>query len=603
MLQNLPKRRRKVVTTALIGVAVVAAILLGMYFLTPPKTTYLPGKDTEGLTNDLGRNIPEGYPRVTFTDATESAGIHFRHFSGFRTFQLPEDMGSGAAWGDYDGDGWPDLFVVNEVGALTKDGAVPQDSPATCVLYHNNGDGTFTDVSKQAGVDLRCWGMGAAWGDYDNDHRPDLFVSAFGKNHLFHNNGGGAFTETGDQAGIAGFTGFWTGANWGDFNRDGFPDLYVCGYVQYAYQTSMETNMQYDVEVPSSINPSSFPAERNLLFKNNGNGTFTEIGKKAGVAGENGRSLAAVWADLDEDGWPDIYVANDVSDNVLYKNKGDGTFDEISHQALVADYRGAMGIAVGDWDGDSDYDMFITHWVAQENALYSSLFAQLSSAGNPLKELRFMDEADRFGLGQIALDFIGFGTSFFDYDNDGRPDLFVANGSTFQQKDDPRLLIPMRDLLFWNNGKKEGFFEVSSVSGDVFKEELVGRGAAFADYDNDGDVDVFVVNNGGPAKLLRNDGGTKNNWIEVRLEGVKSNVSAIGAKLRVVAHGLMPQVQQVGSQGPYCSQNSLVQHFGLGQASQVDTLDITWPTGKTQRFLGLPANQILKIAEGQKEMN
>ncbi|PIV74509.1 MAG: hypothetical protein COW56_04835, partial [Rhodocyclales bacterium CG17_big_fil_post_rev_8_21_14_2_50_68_7] len=176
-----------------------------------------------------------------------------------------------------------------------------------------------------------------------------------------------------------------------------------------------------------------------------------------------------------------------------------------------------------------------------------------------------MDEADRFGLGQIALDFIGFGTSFFDYDNDGRPDLFVANGSTFQQKDDPRLLIPMRDLLFWNNGKKEGFFEVSSVSGDVFKEELVGRGAAFADYDNDGDVDVFVVNNGGPAKLLRNDGGTKNNWIEVRLEGVKSNVSAIGAKLRVVAHGLMPQVQQVGSQGPYCSQNSLVQHFGLGQ--------------------------------------
>ncbi|MBI5915190.1 MAG: CRTAC1 family protein [Bacteroidetes bacterium] len=601
MLQNVPKRRRKVVTTALLGAVVVAAILIGMYFLAPAKTTYLPGKDTDGQTTDLNRNIPEDYPRVTYADATKSAGIDFRHFSGERTFQLPEDMGSGAAWGDYDNDGWSDLFVVNSVGPLTKDGKVPEESPAACVLYHNNGDGTFTDVSRQAGVGIKCWGMAAAWGDYDNDKWPDIFISTYGKNHLFHNNGDGTFTELSDRAGLAGYEGFWAGAAWGDFNRDGFLDIYVCGYVKYTNQSSAQTTRQYDVEVPASINPSSFHSEHNLLFKNNGNGTFTEIGKKAGVANENGRSLSAVWADFDADGWPDIYVANDVSDNALYKNMGNGTFQDISHNALVADYRGAMGLAVGDWDGDADYDIFITHWIAQENALYSNLLTQLTSTDNPLRELRFMDEAYRFGLGQIALDFVGWGTSFFDYDNDGRPDIFVVNGSTFQQKDDPRLLVPMRDLLFWNKGKKEGFFEVSSVSGEVFGEEFVGRGAAFGDYDNDGDVDIFIVNNGGPAKLLRNEGGNKNNWLEVRLEGVKSNVSAIGATLRLVTKE-SAQVQQAGAQGSYCSQNSLVQHFGLGQASRIDTLDITWPTGKKQRFLDLPPNKIIKIVEGQSDV-
>lgn len=599
MLKNVPKRRRLVIITALLGAVMITAILIGMYILAPAKTTYLPGKNTEGLTTDLNRNIPDDYPRVTYTDVAKSAGIDFRHFQGERNFQLPEDMGSGAAWGDYDDDGWLDLFVVNFAGPITSDGKVPQDLPAACALYHNNGDGTFSDVSRQAGVDVRCWGMAAAWGDYDNDRRPDIFLSTYGRNYLFHNNGDGTFSDRSDKAGLAPYEGFWAGASWGDFNRDGFLDLYVCGYVKYTYQTSTASSKQYDVEVPASINPSSFPPERNLLFKNNGNGTFTEIGKKAGVSDENGRSLSAAWADFDADGWPDIYVANDVSDNVFYKNMGNGSFREISHNALVADYRGAMGIAVGDWDGDADYDMFITHWVAQENALYSNLFTQLTSTDNPLRELRFMDEADRFGLGQIALDFIGWGTSFVDYDNDGRPDLFVVNGSTFQQKDNPRLLVPMRNLLFWNKGKREGFFEVSTVSGAVFEEELVGRGAAFGDYDNDGDVDVFIVNNGGPAKLLRNDGGNKNNWLELRLEGVKANASGVGAKMRVVAGGVA-QVQQAGAQGPYCSQNSPVQHFGLGQALRVDTLEVSWPSGKRQQFLDLPANQVVKIVEGQK---
>ncbi len=601
MLENLPKRRRKVVFAALLGVVMVAAILTLMYVLSPEKNTYLPGTNTEGLTTDLNRDIPEDYPKVTFVDETIAAGINFKHFQGERSIQLPEDMGSGAAWGDYDNDGWIDLFVVNFAGPITHDGKVPRESAATCKLYHNNGDGTFTDVSKQAGVDISCWGIGAAWGDYDNDRWPDLFVSAYGQNHLFRNNGDGTFTETTGKAGLEGYDSFWAGATWGDFNRDGNLDLYVCGYVKYTYQTSTESSKQYDVEVPASINPSSFPPERNLLFKNNGNGTFTEMAEKAGVVNESGRSLSATWADLDQDGWPDIYIANDVSDNVLYKNNGNGTFTEISHNALVADYRGAMGIAVGDWDGDADYDMFITHWIAQENALYSSLHTQLTSADNPLQELRFMDEADRFGLGQIALDFIGWGTSFFDYDNDGKPDLFVVNGSTFQQKDNPRLLVPMRNLLFWNKGKQEGFFEVSPVSGDAFKQEHVGRGAAFGDYDNDGDVDIFIVNNCGLGQLLRNEGGNKNNWLKIHLGGKKSNTSAFGTELRLVTQSAT-LIQQVGAQGSYCSQNSPVQHFGLGQTTRIDSLFVTWPSGTKQTFTDFEANQIIKIVEGDKSI-
>ena len=326
------------------------------------------------------------------------------------------------------------------------------------------------------------------------------------------------------------------------------------------------------------------------------------MGKKAGVDDESGRSLSAVFADFDADGWPDIYVANDISDNAMYKNKGNETFQDVSNNALVADYRGAMGLAVADWDGDGDYDIFITHWIAQENALYSNLFTQLTSGDNPLREMRFMDEADRFGLGQIALDFIGWGTSFFDYNNDGRPDLFVVNGSTFQKKDDPKHLEPMRNLLFWNKGNKEGFFEVSTVSGEVFKQEYVGRGAAFGDYDNDGDVDIFIVNNDGPAQLLRNDGGNQNNWLEVWLEGVKSNSTGIGVKTKVVTSA-STQVQQAGAQSSYCSQNSPVQHFGLGQSTIVDTLEVSWPSGKKQQFLGLPINHIIKIVEGQKDVH
>lgn len=601
MFATLPRRQRFVLFTAAMGALFLILAALAVWMFSKPATVYRPGEDIAGLTATLGRTLPQDYPRVTFTDVTSQAGIVFKHFSGERTSQLPEDMGSGAAWGDYDNDGWPDLFIVNQAGPITLSKEEIASSPIRSMLYHNNGDGTFEEVALDAGIDFRGWGMGAAWGDYDNDGWPDLFVTAYGDNVFYHNNGDGTFLEKTLDAGLGEQTGFWAGASWGDYNRDGWLDLYVTGYVRYIpTSNNQQTTMQYNVEAPASINPSSFSPQRNLLYRNDGDGTFTEVAQRTGVDNARGKSLSAAWVDLNDDGWLDLYVANDVSDNVLFLNMGNELFEEISHRALVADYRGAMGLAVGDWDRDEDLDMFVTHWIAQENALYNNMTSQRKKAGSEPAMLQFMDVADRVGLGQIALDYIGWGTFFFDYDNDGWLDLFVANGSTFQQREVPHLLVPMNNQLFWNGGEKRGFFDVSSVSGQVFEKLLVGRGAAYADYDNDGDVDVVVVNHDGPAVLLRNDGGNRNSWLKVELQGSGSNQSAIGARLRLVAGG-SSSLYQVGAQSSYCSQNSLQAHFGLGDVMVADSLEITWPSGLRQVFTNIPARQILHIVEGEDE--
>jgi len=591
-------RRKKNVSTALILGVSFLGILIIFFWPSSDKKTYLPGEEIEGLTSELSRNLPENVPQVKFTDVSKSAGILFQHFEGRRSVQLPEDMGSGAAWGDYDNDGWEDLFVANAAGPLTMSEEKLALSPAHSALYRNNQDGTFTELSKEAGVDLRSMGMSPAWSDYNNDGNLDLLVTSNGRNTLFKNNGDGTFTDVSKPSGINLFKGFWAGASWGDFNKDGYNDIYVCGYVKYIFRNKTGSSDQYKTKVPTSINPSSFKPERNLLFKNNGDGTFSEVAEKAGVMDINGRSLSVSWWDFDEDGWPDLYVANDVSDNALFRNKGDGTFEEIGRNAFVADYRGAMGIGIGDWDNDADMDMFITHWIAQENALYSNLLSQYRERDGE-QSARFMDEADRYGLGQIALDFIGFGTSFIDYDNDGWMDLFIVNGSTFQNPKKPHLLLPMEDQLFWNKGSDEGFFDVSKESGSYFQSKYVGRGYAHADYDHDGDLDIFVVNNAGPGILLRNDGGNSNNWIELILHGTQSNPEAIGAKIRVVA-GQKEQVRQIGAQGSYFSQNSLAEVFGFGPVgTEVDTIEIIWPLGLEERIINVPMNQRIDITEGE----
>jgi hypothetical protein len=566
--------------------------------LQPKKETYLPGGKVEGLTTSLSRGVPDDASLISFTDVARVSGIEFVHFSGSRSSQLPEDMGSGAAWGDYDNDGWQDLYVVNIVGPLTMTQDEFAASPARNALYHNNGDGTFTDVGAAAGVDLKSWGSGAVWGDYDRDGDIDLFVSSYGENVLFRNNGDATFTDVTSNSGTGGLTGFWAGASWGDYDRDGWLDLYVTGYVQYDPSVRLNRPSKYDVENPASIFPLTFDPERNLLYHNNGDGTFSETAVPAGVDNPSGRGLEAAWADLDDDGWPDLYVANDVSDNVFYRNLADGTFADVSHPSLVADYRSAMGLGVGDWDNDLDLDLFITHWLAQENALFSNQLMPGPANETSPPQLRFRDVADRVGLGQASLDLVGWGTSFFDYDNDGFQDLFVTNGSTLQNSDDPDLLVTMRDLLFWNGGAERGFFDVSEFSGPHFSELVVGRGAAFADYDNDGDIDIFIVNHGAAAVLLNNPGHASNHWIKVSLRGIESNTQAIGARIRVVA-GDDKYLAEVGSQPSYLSQNSMVAHFGLGRATHVDSLVVRWPLGQTSLLTDLESDLTYTVVEGQ----
>jgi tetratricopeptide (TPR) repeat protein len=313
-----------------------------------------------------------------------------------------------------------------------------------------------------------------------------------------------------------------------------------------------------------------------------------------------GRGLSAAWVDFDEDGWPDLYVANDQSENAFFHNLGNGKFENLSHAAHVADYRSSMGIAIGDWDGDGDQDMFLTHWIAQENALYTNLLVQMKQGLAPAlgAPVAFSDEADNNGLGQSSLDFVGWATSFIDYDNDGRLDLFIVNGSTLQKREDPAQLVPMKNQLFWNRGAKQGFYDVSVVGGPSFRDVHVGRGAAFADYDNDGDIDVFVVNNGGAGMLLRNEGGNRNHWIQVEVRGTKSNRQGIGATVRVVAAGASFK-RQVGAQSSYLSQNSLIETFGLGMLSRADTIEVAWPSGARDVRVDVASNRRILITEGE----
>ncbi|HXG33786.1 MAG TPA: CRTAC1 family protein [Bryobacteraceae bacterium] len=593
----LTRRKRLMIKYALAGLGGVLAGSAALLVIRDRPKPYAPGEAVEGITSELSRTLPADYPRLQFRDVAAQAGVRFRHFHGKRSTQLPEDMGSGAAWGDYDNDGDWDLYLVNIAGPLTASPEQLASSPACNRLYRNNGDGTFTDVTAAAGVGFCGVGMGAAWADYDNDGHADLVVTSYDRLVLYHNRGDGTFEDTTRRAGLEKFRGFWAGASWSDYDRDGWVDLYVCGYVKYRFQPEFvgKSSKQYSEVIPFMLNPSSYRPERNLLFRNNGDGTFAEVARQAGVDNPNGRSLSAAWADFDNDGWPDLYVANDISDNVMYRNLGNGRFEDVSHAAWVADYRGAMGLAVGDYDRDGDLDLFVTHWLAQENAFYWNL--RLSHAnGGARGPLKFTDIADMMGLGQIALQDIGWGTSFFDYDNDGRLDLFVVNGSTLQEEADPSRLVPMKNRLFWQRNSEEGFFETSAVSGAVFSERRVGRGAAFADYDGDGDVDIVIINHGGPPLLLRNEGGNRNHWLKVRLRTSRSNRSGFGARVEVEAGGVR-QIEEIGAQPSYLSQNAAEAHFGLGRQAVADRVTVRFPSGVVRELRQVPANQTVYVTE------
>ncbi len=544
--------------------------------------------------NSEARALPTDHPNVIFTDVTRQAGIDFVHSAGVRTHQLPEDMGSGAAWGDYDNDGYPDLYLVNQPGPWGQ--PLGPNSP-TSRLYHNNGDGTFTDVTDRAGVANRGgFGMGAAWGDYDNDGLLDLYVTNYGRSVLYHNNGDGTFTDVTDRAGVAnhrwGMTPVWL-----DYDNDGYLDLYVPNYVDYNLKgvPAGATSQEYGIDVPFTLNPASFAPVPNRLYHNNRDGTFTDVAPRLRVADASGRSLSVAFADFTLNGWQDIYVGNDISSNRLYQNLGHGRFQDVSASSWSEEYRGTMGIAIGDFDRDGDLDMFLSHWIGQGDALYQNLWNEQKSAG----KLHFENVADMYGCGAISYSTAGWGTFFFDFDNDGWLDLLVLNGSTFEDKSDTTKLVPEKPFLLWSKGE-DGFFDLaaSGVAGSALQTARNARGAAYADYDRDGDLDMIVTTNHGRAVLLRNDGGNRNHWLCVHLIGTRSNRQGIGARLLLEAGGKR-YLRQYGVQGSYLSSSIPEAWFGLGQIKQIDSLTIAWPSGSRQVFRDLPIDRTLAITEGR----
>lgn len=549
--------------------------------------------------NEVSVEMAYSNPTVKFTDVTLAAEINFVHSHGSRSSLLPEDMGSGAGFADYDNDGDLDLYVVNNPGPLEAE--ISSQSPGN-ILYRNNGDGTFTDVTGKAGVGDRGHGMGCVFGDYDNDGNLDLYVTNFGANVLYRNNGDGSFSDVTEATGV-GDERWGTGAVYGDYDRDGDLDLYVCNYVDYKLSTiekMRSKSKQAGISVPGALNPVAFEAQDNVLFRNNGDGTFSDVTDELGVGANGGRSMQAIFTDFDLDGDLDLYVANDLTPNFVFENDGAGSFADVSSESWAADFRGSMGLATGDYDGDGDLDLFISHWIDQENTLYRNLWVEGSEItnekSNKADPIRLIDESYASLLAEISMKDIGWGTDFFDYDNDTDLDIFVANGSTFQYLEMPKFLIRQKDRLFRNEGDGT-FIDVAGEAGVAALRSRVGRGAAFGDYDNDGDVDVFVVNNHDRAVLLRNDGGNRNAWFQVKLVGTADNRDGVGSKIRVQA-GNLTQIREINAGSSYMSFNSLMAEFGLGRESMVDLLEIKWPNGEIEQFSDVRVNQKVVVTQG-----
>lgn len=571
---------------AILACAAVAGSVIGMsVYLAQRPQMYVSGEDHDAITRRLELKIPDSAPTPRFEDVTEVSGLSgFRSFAGERTSQLPEDMGSGAAWGDFDDDGDDDLFIVSSGGAL----GLPESELERSQLYVNRGDGTFT-VAKDF-PETRVHGMGVAWGDYDGDGWLDLVVTGYDCLRLFHNTRDGFERESSFED----RQGFWAGASWADFDRDGDLDLYVTGYVRYdSIRREKPATQQYGSEVPYTLNPASFEPQANLLFRNDGSGGFDDIAEALGVDNPAGRSLGAIWNDFDENGWPDLYVANDISDNALFLNK-EGQFEDAGLESWVADYRGAMGLATADWDRDGDDDLFVTHWMAQENALYQSTWGNLTGE----KQLRFMDVADQQGLGQIALQRVGWGAEFTDFDSDGWLDLVVVNGSTFETEELPKRLRRQEDFLFWSRAGKV-FHDLAGLV-PVLTTPRVSRGLAVSDYDLDGDVDLLIVDLDGGVRLLENQ-TPQGNWIEITLRRTGSN------PIRTVVEGARvtltlddgTALRQSVTGASYLSHSSRTMHFGLGVAERIRRVEIVWPDGLHDFYEGPEVNARWEVAQGE----
>jgi len=593
----LARRKRRLRRTLLALVLVLGAGSaggLGYFWINRPDT-YRPGEDIAEITTSLARHLPPGAPDIRFEDVTIAAGLGtFSAFAGPRSSQLPEDMGPGACWGDYDNDGDDDLFVVSNGAALDA----PPEVRAPCMLYENLGDGTFRPLDSFP--DTRIIGLGCAWGDYNGDGWIDLVVTGYGSLLLFRNEAG---TFIHDDA-LGEHDGFWAGASWGDYDNDRDLDLYVCGYVQYVQDDSAagRQSRQYGAVIPYTLNPSSYSPYRNLLLRNDGGGAFAEVAEQLGVANPEGRSLGAVWHDFDQDGWLDLYIANDISDNVFYRNAG-GAFTDISHAAWVADYRGAMGLAVGDYDRDGDDDLFVSHWTAQENALYASMLTDFRnvqrqpSNGAVRPGVQFVDQADLAGLGQIALQRIGWGAEFADFDGDGWLDLAVANGSTFETDETPPRLKPQTSFLFWS--RQGEYFHDLAPGCPALAVPHVTRGLAVSDYDLDGDLDVLFVHRDAGLQLLRNDMQT-GRWLKLHLRSRNGagELTGRGESATVTVRLGETRLRRSVTSVSYLSQSSSALHFGLGAATTIDLIEVAWSGGALDRYENIEADRVWELREG-----
>ena len=523
----------------------------------------------------------------TFTDVTAASGLQFRHNSGgYGGKLLPETMGSGCAFIDYDADGWPDMLLVN---GMDWPGHKRQRS--TLRLYRNNRNGTFTDVTRAAGLDVELYGMGVAVGDYNNDGFADIFVTCVGQNRLFRNTGKGTFVDATQTSGLGGRTGFSTSALWFDFDRDGRLDLFVCNYLKWTPEHDVFCSL--DGRHKSYCTPEAYRGDTCWLFRNRGNGTFEDVTATCGLFDTSSKSLGVTMIDSDIDGWPDLFVANDTQPNKLYRNLHNGTFKDVAVEAGLAfsaegKARAGMGADTADFDNSGVPGLAVTNFDNEMIGLY-----------RPLGRGLFEDVALKSGVGAPSRNSLGFGCAFADFDLDGDLDLVVANGHIDDTVRNIRGNVGYAQPphLFINQGNGV-FRDGAADAGREFAQPRVGRGLACADFDRDGDVDLLITTNNGPAVLFRNDQSSGNRSVRFRLTGTTSNRDAIGATVRIF-HGGTSQSRLVKSGSSYLSQSELPLTFGVGTRDRLDRVVVSWPNGRTEEFKNVATGKAYDCVEGK----
>ncbi len=538
----------------------------------------------------LSAGFPLSFPSYAlgfqFADVTSAAGIHFQHNSGaYGGKLLPETLGSGCAFLDYDADGWPDILLINSM-----DWPGHKRQRSTLKLYHNNHNGTFTDVTKAAGLDFELYGMGVAIADYNNDGFPDIFITCVGQSRLFRNTGKGTFEDVTKAAGLLNKQGFSTSAVWFDYDRDGLLDLFVCNYVRWSAEHDVFCSL--DGKNKSYCTPEAYRGDTCWLFHNRGDGTFEDVTSTSGIFDTSSKSLGVAMLDFDEDGWPDLFVANDTQPNKLYRNLRNGKFKDVAVEMGLAfsnegKARAGMGVDCADFDNSGKPGIVVTNFDNEMLGLYRS------------NGKSFDDVAMPTGLGAASRNTLGFGCVFFDADLDGRLDLAVANGHIDDTVRNIRGNVGYAQppQLFLNQGSAK-FLEVAAEAGGDFAKAKVGRGLAVADFDCDGDLDLLFTTNNGPAYLYRNDQFAGNRSIRLHLVGTKSNRDAIGATVRLHSNGQI-QSRLVRSGSSYLSQSELPITFGVGHQDEIEKIIIGWPSGKTEEYTKLKSKKSYQLTESK----